>query len=93
MVNKKAKLTTFGKIWRIALCILVPLGGGFLQRKVNAARLRKYDGNDYPLFELIHLTDQTVTADGKIFKAVTKEDAVVLKRFEELSIAVTERPE
>ena len=70
-----------------------PLGGGFLQRKVNAARLRKYDGNDYPLFELIHLTDQTVTADGKIFKAVTKEDAVVLKRFEELSIAVTERPE
>ena len=30
MVNKKAKLTTFGKIWRVALCILVPLGGGFL---------------------------------------------------------------
>ena len=30
MVNKKAKLTTFGKILRIALCILVPLGGGFL---------------------------------------------------------------
>ena len=26
----KTKLSTFGKIWRVVLCIAVPLGGGFL---------------------------------------------------------------
>lgn len=26
----KKKLTTFGKVWRLAVCIAVPLGGGFL---------------------------------------------------------------
>ena len=28
--SKSQKLTTWGKIWRLAICIIVPLGGGFL---------------------------------------------------------------
>lgn len=28
--SKKHNITTFSKIWRIALCILVPLGGGII---------------------------------------------------------------
>lgn len=28
--NTKNKITGFGKVWRVALAILVPLGGGFL---------------------------------------------------------------
>ena len=28
--STKNEMTTFGKIWRVAVCIAVPLGGGFL---------------------------------------------------------------
>lgn len=39
----KNKSTTFGKVWRLILCILVPLGGGFLISMLTRDAMGQFD--------------------------------------------------
>lgn len=52
MTNKKSnkKLTTWGRIWRIALAIAIPLGGGFIISLFTRDAMTKFgDFNQPPL--------------------------------------------
>lgn len=44
----KKKLTTFGKIWRIVLCIAVPLGGGFIISLLTRGAMEKFGSFNQP---------------------------------------------
>ena len=44
----KKKLTTFGKIWRIALCIAIPLGGGFIISLLTRGTMEKFGAFKQP---------------------------------------------
>lgn len=46
--SQKSKLTTFGKIWRIALCIIVPLGGGFIISMFTQNAMGQFDSFNQP---------------------------------------------
>lgn len=46
--SKKQTLTTFGKIWRIALCIAVPLGGGFIISLLTRNTMEKFGNLNQP---------------------------------------------
>lgn len=46
--SKKDKLTTFGKIWRIALCIAIPLGGGFIISLIARDTMMKFGALNQP---------------------------------------------
>lgn len=53
MPNKKLQsktkdLTAFGKIWRIAICIAVPLGGGFLISMLTRNTMETFDTFNKP---------------------------------------------
>ena len=53
MPNKKLQpktkdLTAFGKIWRIAICIAVPLGGGFLISMLTRNTMETFDAFNKP---------------------------------------------
>lgn len=39
----KNKLSTFGKVWRFVLCVLVPLGGGFLISLLTRDAMGQFD--------------------------------------------------
>ncbi len=45
---KKTKLTTFGKVWRIILCILAPLGGGFISSLFTMNAMEKFGDFNQP---------------------------------------------
>ena len=47
MVAKK-KLTTFGKIWRLFVCIAVPLGGGFIVSLFTRDTMSKFGQFNQP---------------------------------------------
>lgn len=42
MVKTKKKVSTFSKVWRIALCILVPLGGGLIISMFTRDTMEKF---------------------------------------------------
>ncbi|MBQ3325564.1 tryptophan-rich sensory protein [Candidatus Saccharibacteria bacterium] len=44
----KTKLSTFGKIWRVMLCIAVPLGGGFLISLLTMNAMDKFGAMKQP---------------------------------------------
>lgn len=44
----KTKLSTFGKIWRVVLCIAVPLGGGFLISLLTMNAMDKFGALKQP---------------------------------------------
>ena len=46
--SKKDKLTTFGKIWCIALCIAIPLGGGFIISLIARDTMMKFGALNQP---------------------------------------------
>lgn len=46
--SKKQALTTFGKIWRIALCIAIPLGGGFIISLLTRDTMEKFGNFNQP---------------------------------------------
>ena len=49
MATKKSKETsTFGKVWRVILCLAVPLGGGFLISLLTRDAMGQFDGLDKP---------------------------------------------
>lgn len=48
MTKKKVKLTTFGKIWRATICILAPLGGGFLISMLTRDAFSQFGGFNQP---------------------------------------------
>lgn len=43
------KLTTFGKIWRIAICVAVPLGGGFIISLIARNAMEQFSALEQPL--------------------------------------------
>lgn len=48
MVKTKKKVSTFSKVWRIALCILVPLGGGFIISMFTRDTMEKFGSFNQP---------------------------------------------
>ena len=48
MVKTKKKVATFSKVWRIALCILVPLGGGFIISMFTRDTMEKFGSFNQP---------------------------------------------
>lgn len=48
MVKTKNKTSTFGKIWRVALCILVPLGGGLIISLLMRNMMEKFGTFNQP---------------------------------------------
>ena len=48
MTKTKKKNSTFGKIWRIALCILVPLGGGLVISLLTRDTMEKFGTFNQP---------------------------------------------
>ena len=45
---KKKQLTNFGKIWRLALCIAVPLGGGLIVSLFTGKAMEKFGAFNQP---------------------------------------------
>ncbi|MBP3899323.1 tryptophan-rich sensory protein [Candidatus Saccharibacteria bacterium] len=48
MVKTKKKVSTFSKVWRIALCILVPLGGGLIISMFTRDTMEKFGSFNQP---------------------------------------------
>lgn len=48
MIKAKKKITTFGKIWRVALSILVPLGGGLIISLFTRDTMEKFGAFNQP---------------------------------------------
>lgn len=48
MVKTKKKVSTFSKVWRIALCILVPLGGGLIISMLTRDTMEKFGAFNQP---------------------------------------------
>lgn len=48
MVKTKKKDSTFSKVWRIALCILVPLGGGLIISMLTRDTMEKFGAFNQP---------------------------------------------
>lgn len=48
MVKTKKKVSSFSKVWRIALCILVPLGGGFIISMFTRDTMEKFGSFNQP---------------------------------------------
>ena len=47
--NLKKEMTAFGKVWRVALAILVPLGGGFLISLITRNAMDQFGALKQPL--------------------------------------------
>lgn len=48
MIKAKKKITTFGKIWRVTLSILVPLGGGLIISLFTRDTMEKFGAFNQP---------------------------------------------
>ncbi|MBR3257096.1 tryptophan-rich sensory protein [Candidatus Saccharibacteria bacterium] len=48
MIKTKNTISTFGKIWRIALCISVPLGGGLIISMFTRDAMEKFGAFNQP---------------------------------------------